>query len=110
MRLLLDQNLSHMLIPVLDAAFPGSRHVKDFGLDREDDERIWLFASENGFAIASKDSDFMHRALLRGHPPKVIHVRLGSCSTESIRQLLLDQERVIKQFLSDPVESLLTLG
>jgi predicted nuclease of predicted toxin-antitoxin system len=34
MKLLLDQNLSYKLIPLLLAAFPGSKHVRDFSLTR----------------------------------------------------------------------------
>ena len=70
---------------------------------------IWAFAAENNFAIISKDSDFVHRALLRGHPPKVVYLRVGSASTERIGQLLLDLQEAIKAFLSDPVESVQTL-
>ena len=33
MKLLLDQNLSFKLVPVLDQVFPGSKHVKDFCAD-----------------------------------------------------------------------------
>jgi predicted nuclease of predicted toxin-antitoxin system len=32
MKLLFDQNLSFKLAPILDFVFPGSKHVKDFGL------------------------------------------------------------------------------
>jgi predicted nuclease of predicted toxin-antitoxin system len=108
MKLLLDQNLSFKLVPFLSDAFPGSKHLRDFDLTREDDEPIWNFAAENGFSIVSKDADFMHRALLRGHPPKLIHLRLGNCPSSQIRALLLAQEAVIRDFLLDPLESLLT--
>ena len=68
MTLLLDQNLSFKLVPEISAAFPGSGHLRDFDLTREDGEPIWNFAAEHGFAIVSKDTDSMHRALLRGYP------------------------------------------
>jgi predicted nuclease of predicted toxin-antitoxin system len=71
-KLLFDQNLSFELAPLVASIFPNSKHVKDFELARARDDMIWAFAAENNFAIISKDSDFVHRALLRGHPPKVV--------------------------------------
>jgi predicted nuclease of predicted toxin-antitoxin system len=97
------------LVASVNSTFPGSRHIRDFKLTQEDDEPIWQFAGENGFMIVSKDTDFMHRALLRGHPPKVIHLRVGNCSTDQIAQLLHRQSGAIKAFANDPLESLLSL-
>jgi predicted nuclease of predicted toxin-antitoxin system len=108
-KLLLDQNLSYRLLKDIDAAFPGSRHVADFNLTAEDDEKIWRFTLDQGFVIVSKDSDFFHRALLRGHPPKVIHLKIGNCTTNYIRDLLVNNATLIAEFVSDPVESLLIL-
>jgi predicted nuclease of predicted toxin-antitoxin system len=70
---------------------------------------IWSFAARNGFALVSKDADFTHRALLRGHPPKVIYLWAAHSSTARIRQLLDDHRPAIQDFLGDPVASLLTL-
>ena len=109
MKLLLDQNLSSKLIPLLDSAFPGSKHVKDFSLTREDDRDIWSFAAKNGFTIVSKDADFLHLALLRGHPPKVVYLRLGNCSTADVARRLLAEEQTIKDFVANPKESLLDI-
>lgn len=109
MKLLLDQNLSRRLLQDIDAAFPGSQHVANINLTAEDDESIWRFAADHGFVIISKDSDFFHRALLRGHPPKVIHLRAGNCSTQHIRNLIMDNAPLIYEFIADPVESLLIL-
>ena len=109
MKLLFDQNLSFRLVASLDSMFPGSMHVRDFELAREDDEVIWRFAGENDFMIVSKDTDFMHRALLRGNPPKVIHLRVGNCSTDQIAQLIHRRSDSIEAFANDPLESLLSL-
>ena len=91
MKLLFDQNLSFKLPPRLNSAFPDSKHVKDFGLTGNDDEAIWQLALEQGFVIVSKDSDFLHRSLLRGHPTKVIQVRIENGSTKHIHQLEASQ-------------------
>ena len=110
MKLVFDQNLSFKLPPILDSIFPGSKHVKDFGLTDNDDEVIWELALREGFVIVSKDSDFLHRSLLRGHPPKVIQVRMGNCSTQQIHELFTREEGTIKDFLKNPNEALLIIS
>ncbi|HMP74939.1 MAG TPA: DUF5615 family PIN-like protein [Kiritimatiellia bacterium] len=109
MKLLFDQNLSFKLVAALSPAFPESKHLKDFSLTREQDEFIWSFAAENGFTIVSKDSDFVHLSMLRGHPPKVVHVPLGNCSTEQLVARLLSNVRNIEDFIRSSAESFLVL-
>ncbi len=109
MRLLLDQNLSHRLKHSLESAYPGSAHVRDFGLERADESAVWAFAKVEGFAIVSKDSDFHQRSLVFGHPPKVAWLRLGNCSTAEIADALLVSRRTFEAFLLDDGASLLTL-
>ena len=109
MKLLFDQNISRLLLRDIAVAFPDSQHVSDFDLTKKDDEIIWRFAADRGFVIITKVSDFFHMALLRGHPPKVIHLRVGNCTTRHIRNLLLDNVPLIDGFISDPMESLLIL-
>ncbi len=84
MKLLFDQNLSHRLVGQLSTEFPGSAHVRDAGLAASPDLTVWTHAAAGGFMLVSKDTDFQQRALLYGHPPKVIWVRLGNCSTEVV--------------------------
>lgn len=110
LRLLLDQNLSHRLKGPLAAAYPDLAHVRDFALERADDTAVWNFAKHNGFAIVSKDSDFHHRSLVFGHPPKIIWLRLGNCSTTDIEHVLRQQEPVVASFFEDSTASLLTLS
>ena len=47
MKLLFDQNLSFKLVSSVKSTFPGSKHIRDFGLTHEDDEPIWTFAAES---------------------------------------------------------------
>jgi predicted nuclease of predicted toxin-antitoxin system len=70
---------------------------------------VWAFAARHGLAIASKDSDFQQRALLRGHPPKVIWVRLGNCTTAEIAALLRERHEDVLAFAADPTASFLVL-
>jgi predicted nuclease of predicted toxin-antitoxin system len=110
MRLLFDQNLSHRLVSLLSAEYPGSEHVRDVGLNAADDQAIWNYATQKDLIIISKDSDFQQRALLYGHPPKVIWVRLGNCSTASVVTLLRACQADVVAFVADPTASFLVLS
>ncbi len=109
MKLLFDENLSPKLPQLLAADFPGSVHVRDCGLKGQSDERIWKFAKENGFTLVSKDTDFYLRCLLRGVPPKLVWLRLGNCTREQLRQLLVESRETIVGFELAP-EYVLVLG
>jgi predicted nuclease of predicted toxin-antitoxin system len=109
MKLLFDQNLSPRLVPQLAVEYPDSRHVSEVGLATADDQAVWTYARTNGFAIVSKDSDFQQRALLHGHPPKVIWIRLGNCTTAAIADLLRLRHADILAFDADPTAAILLL-
>ena len=66
MRLLFDQNLSHRLVGQLADLFPESQHVRDVGLKAADDDQVWRYAKEHGFAIVSKDADLHKLGLGQG--------------------------------------------
>lgn len=109
MKLLLDQNLSWKLVPQLNAAFPGTVHLRSvLGTDAGDRD-IWLYAKDNGFMIVSKDDDFEQRSVLLGHPPKVVWIRLGNCKSEQIAHLLHSSISALYAFDNDEEKSILTL-
>ena len=110
MKLLFDQNLSHRLVTLLAAEFPDSEHVRNLGMAAASDVDVWACAAEQGFVIASKDTDFQQRAVLRGHPPKVVWVRLGNCSTEDVADLLRSHLTDLLAFEGDPAASFLALS
>ncbi len=101
MKLLFDQNISHRLIEPLSSLYPDSLHVRMVGLKAADDDSIWAFARQHGFVIVSKDSDFYQRSLLFGFPPKVIWIRRGNCSTETIAQILTGHHPDLESFHRD---------
>lgn len=109
MKLLLDQNLSRRLVGLLSEEFPGSVHVSGLGLDRSDDIVLWDLAKRDGFLIASKDTDFLHLSMLRGHPPKVVYLEIGNCPTQAILRLLKESRPQIEEFVADLIESFLIL-
>jgi predicted nuclease of predicted toxin-antitoxin system len=60
LKLLFDANLSPKLVGRLEELFPDSAHVFDTGLARScPDEKIWEYASAQGFTIVTADSDFI---------------------------------------------------
>ena len=109
MKILFDQNLSFKLINALKDLYPGSVHVRDVGLAVADDITVWNYAKSNDLIIVSKDSDFYQRSILLGHPPKVIWIRRGNCSTKDIEQMLRDHFSDIEKFSNDIISSCLEL-
>ena len=110
MKLLFDQNLSNRLPRLLATEYPGSAHVRDVGLAAADDQEVWDYAKQNGFAIVSKDSDFQSRSLLYGHPPKVIWLRVGNGPTSVIVSLLQTRLADVDAFEADSTIALLVLS
>jgi predicted nuclease of predicted toxin-antitoxin system len=110
MKLLFDQNLSHRLVGQLTTEFPGSQHVRDIGLASAPDPAVWAYAAAQELVIVSKDSDFQQRALLLGHPPKVVWVRLGNCSTAAVATLLRTRHADLLAFEAAPTVSFLALS
>jgi len=108
-KLLLDQNLSHRLVAMLADIFPDSAHVRNFDLQRADDATIWEFAKSRGYVIVSKDNDFHQRSFLYGHPPKVVWLRLGNCSTEHVAEMLRRYDDYLSSFEADPQAAFLVI-
>ena len=110
MKLLFDENLSPKLPRLLAPLFPGSAHVRECGLLGQTDESVWEYARANGFTIVSKDSDFHQRSLLYGHPPKLVWLRIGNCTSQQLSQLITTHEPDIHALDADPFESVLVLS
>lgn len=98
MKLLLDHNLSPRLANKLKEEFKSIVHIDWLDMKEASDITIWDYAKENDFAIVTKDKDFLERSSLMGHPPKIVHIRLGNCSVQKIVDLLASQVSQIKAF------------
>ncbi len=109
MKLLLDQNVSDRIVQRLADLFPDCTHVKTVRLNEADDSIVWGWAKEQGFTIISKDTDFCQRAVVLGHPPKFVWLRVGNCPTSLIINLLKSHHKIIRQFIQSDTESLLVL-
>lgn len=110
MTLLFDENLSDRIIDEVADIFPESTHVKHLGLTGTEDVQIWDYAKERGFSLVSKDTDFYQRAVVFGHPPKLIWIRAGNCPTEWVSKTLRNEHEVIRQFIANATQSVLILG
>ena len=110
MKCLFDENLSPELVRLLADLFPESVHVRDVGLKSADDPVVWQYARENGLIIVSKDSDLHQRSFVFGHPPKLVWVRLGNCSTSDVERLLRLNFAAIAVFDEDTEAAFLALS
>ncbi len=109
MKILLDQNLSFKLCSKLKDIFPEITHTKDVSLETADDEEVWLYAKLNSYILITKDADFIEKAVIKGHPPKVIWIKAGNCSTNKIEELLRKKKREIEDFTFDKDNSVLSI-
>ncbi len=109
MKLLFDQNLSPKLVDRFSDLFPDSQHVRDVELAEAADREVWDFAESNGFAIVSKDSDFVQLSLLEGAPPKVIRLQIGNCTTDRVESVIRTGFDAIAAFGQSAEASLLVL-
>ncbi len=109
MNLLLDENLSPRLVKTLSDVFPGIQHLQDCDMSASSDSAIWEYAKASGLAIVSKDYDFVERASLLGHPPKVIWLHLGNCTTSEIERVVRSFGDSIRDFLDHPQHNCLEI-
>lgn len=101
LKLLLDENLSRRMVPLLESYFPESTHVCLVGLENALDAEIWSYAGQHDFVIVTRDSDFSDMAALYGPPPKVLHLGIRNCPWQEMAvpllqnysELLLELER-----------------
>ena len=75
-----------------------------------EDRAIWEFAAREGYAIVTKDGDYRQRSFLLGHPPKVIWIRAGNCSTAQIATLIREHRDAIERFGADIEQAFFPLG
>ena len=88
MKLLLDHNLSHKLVPRLADVFPESAQTRLLGFDRMGDTELWFYARTHGFILVTQDEDFADIAIRRGAPPKIVWLRMGNSSTAAVERAI----------------------
>lgn len=70
MKLLFDENLSHRLVDLLAAEFPGSAHPRQLGMRGASDLALWEYAREKNLPSCRRITIFGSAYFLRVHPPK----------------------------------------
>ena len=110
MKLLFDENLSFRLVTALADIYPDSAHVREVGLLGAEDRHVWTYAAENGFLLASKDTDFYERSLVFGALPKIIWLRIGNSTVKETVALLRNQYIVVRHFHEDAIATFLPLA
>ena len=109
MSLLIDENLSPRLVRLLEDIFPWSLHIESAGFQSTEDDDIWEYARIRSLIVLTKDRDYRQLSLERGHPPKVILVRIGNCRVAEVDSLIRDHYHEILDFEDDPARSIIEL-
>lgn len=79
---------------------PDFVHVKDID-DSLSDEQIWEYARQNDLIIISKDADFSLKVLIKGPPPKVIHLKFGNLKMSAFYDVIVEIWDEIENELED---------
>ena len=87
MKLLFDENLSYKLCKQLSDIYKGSQHVDYLKLDGRVDWQILRYATQNGFIVTTKDSDYFDLIELFENC-KVIKLNVGNITTFQVGNLL----------------------
>ncbi|MBC3788130.1 DUF5615 family PIN-like protein [Spirosoma utsteinense] len=101
MRLLFDQNISFRVVKQLKATFSEVTGVRECGLLNADDYQIWEYARQNNYSVVSFDKDIPDIGSVKGFPPKIIWLRTGNMSNQSILSLFLDHFEEFDAFIAD---------
>jgi predicted nuclease of predicted toxin-antitoxin system len=88
-KFLLDAQLPPRLAKELARAGHEAKHVYECGLLTAKDRDIWQFATKEGTAIITKDSDFAAMRMRSPSGPAVVWLRLGNVSNDQLIKSLL---------------------
>jgi len=109
MKILLDENISHRIMPLLSDAFQPSAHAKIISPSLKTDKDIWNYAHKHHYTIVTFDGDFYGWQLLNGFPPKIIWLRCGNITTRSLAHKPNVHEKQLIKFLRDKREGVIEI-
>jgi predicted nuclease of predicted toxin-antitoxin system len=112
MRVLIDQNISHRILPHISPLFEEVAHVKALDWIDWNDHDIFMSARKLLFdAVITLDEDFNKLLLQHGKPPKIIWLKTGNCSTSKLSAVIISHKETILNFLlNDTFECLELYG
>ena len=108
--LLLDENPSERLLKSLEAHYPGSAHVRSLGAGGAGDGAVWQLTQSGGYALVTRDEDFIGLNITRGVPPHVIWLNLGNASSALVSAVLPARRKDIDRFLAQDEHTFLAIG
>lgn len=110
MNVLIDQNISHRIIPYIQGMFSQVKHVRDIGMMDAFDLPLFMEARKLGFhAVITQDEDFYNILLAQGVPPKIIWLRVGNRSTAHLGGILMHNADAIYSFFEDSEQDCLEI-
>lgn len=102
MKIVIDQNISFRIIQHINHLFADVAHIRTLGWTDAPDIVIFRNAKQQGFdAILTLDEDFDNIILENSPPPKILWLRVRSCSTSHLAQIIVNKIEVINEFLKD---------
>ena len=101
MKFLFDENISWRIIKKISKNFPDSIHVSDINDKLITDYHLWEYAKKQDFLIVTFDEDFTDFLMINGFPPKIIWLRCGNTTTQSIAEKLNNLKTDIFNFYLD---------
>ena len=86
---LVDAQLPEKLAGWLrDAGVPATHTLDLERGNRTPDSAVTREAEATGCVVVSKDGDFVDSHLLRGRPPRLLHVATGNLSNQALKSLI----------------------
>lgn len=76
--------------------------MRELNLENATDIEIWEFARNEKYSIVTFDADFFNISNLKGHPPKIIWLRMGNTTTNHLERVFLEKKDLIADFLLNP--------
>jgi len=97
------------MLPALELLFPGSSQTALLGLAESEDTVIWELAKREGYAIVTKDADFVELSMMRGYPPKVVLLNMGNVSNATLLARLCAEAKALQDFFANTTEGVLEI-
>jgi len=91
MKLLFDQNISFRLVKRIIDLFPGSKQVRELGLENATDFEIFEYAKRKDYAIVTFDSDFCDLNTIKRLPTQNSLVKNRKYNHNKFRTTITEQ-------------------